>query len=122
MDAAAQNPVGASSLTDSSFGVFEVLLFVRVVQVLLRRWLSLCRWGLFLGGRPLNWSEGNLLVAVRAAELVVKPLDAALLVEDMLALRHDLDLLPSLEGLEADRTVLVLLKYCSIAISCFLGL
>ncbi len=65
---------------------------------------------LFLRLLVPNRPVANRLVAVGAGELVVEPLGAAVLVEDMFALGHDLYLLAVLEGLDANGAVFVLVE------------
>ena len=60
---------------------------------------------------PVLRAKVNFLIAVRAAELVIKPLYAAFLVEDVVAPWHDLHFLTRLERLQANRTFLILFKY-----------
>lgn len=57
-----------------------------------------------------------LQVAIGATILIVEPLDATLLMEDVLTIGHDLDLLPRLERLETDRAVLIFLKNGTVVI------
>lgn len=54
----------------------------------------------------INWQ-----IAIRTRELKIQPLFAARLVKDMLAPRHDLDLLAVLKRLQTYSTVLIFIKY-----------
>lgn len=64
-----------------------------------------------LGDRPLWWrGKSDVDIAIGALEPVVKPLDAALLMEHVIAVGQDLYLLLMLEGLQTNRAILVLVK------------
>ena len=51
--------------------------------------------------------KAYLLITIRTAHLVIEPLSAAFLVENMLAARNYLDFLTTLESIQADRAVSV---------------
>ena len=64
-----------------------------------------------LGDRPLRRRcKSDVNIAIGALEPIVKPLDAALLVEHVVAVGQDLDLLLMLEWLQTNGAILVLVE------------